>query len=141
MIALGAKLWEKDIHNYFTMDEGKLGKIAHERAQESAAFAEKVNSKTYQDEIDQNFEEVFMHDIMLNVYVKDLALYENEYELALLKEKVFKNFIDPISKDVLLKRMTKMNHDADVCTHYAKGKSIYHKDGIMNLEQQGIFFT
>ena len=57
--ALGAAIWKKSLHSYFTMDDGKLEMIAAQRANETEAFIEKINAKKYGDEIDQNFNEVY----------------------------------------------------------------------------------
>lgn len=138
---LGAAVWRRSLHNYFTMDEGKLEMIAEQRANKSAEFAAQVAEKKYGDEIDQNFNEVFAHDIIMNIYVKDVSIYQNELELEALKDRIFKKFAEPVNRDVILSKTVKMPHDGDVCTHYAKGKSIFGKDKLLSIDEQGDFFT
>lgn len=139
--ALGATAWRKSLHSYFTMDEGKLEMIAGQRAKETDAFAEKVNAKKYGEEIDQNFNEVYQHDIILNIYVRDVSIYENELELKVLQDRVFSKFAEPVDRESILAKTIKMPHDGDVCTHTVKGKSIFKKDHLLSMTEQGDFFA
>lgn len=68
-------------------------------------------------------------------------MYENEYELKALQDRIFSKFAEPVNRESILAKTVKMAQDADVCTHYAKGKSIFYKDGIMSMTEQGDFFA
>ena len=77
----------------------------------------------------------------MNIYVRDVSLYENELQLKVLQDRIFSKFTEPVDRESILNKTINMPHDDEVCTHYATGKSIFNKDQLLSMNEQGDFFT
>lgn len=80
-----------------------------------------------------------MHDMILNVHVKDLSKYESDEAFEALKDRVFGLF-DSIDREKVEARMGRYRHDRDVCTHYEDGVSIMDLPGTMTIDELSALF-